>query len=215
MSNIRVLVADDQILIRDGIRIILDSQPDIEVVAAAESGSDALRLTREHRPDVVLLDIQMPDLSGIEVLKSIKREHPETIVLMLTTFDPDEYIFGAFENGADGYLLKDMSGEKLIGMVREAVSGNILIPAPIAARLIARIPREKRRLCLSDYNLTARETEIAGLIRSGCSNEKISRLLGIGLGTVKNYVSTLYSKLEVKNRQEAVRMISSLEGNVK
>lgn len=166
---------DDQALILDGIRVILDAQPDLRVMAVAETGTDAVRLVNEHRPDVMLLDIQLPDFSGIEALKRIKRDYPDTVVLMLTTFDPDEYIFGAFENGADGYLLKDMKGEKL----------------------------------------TARETEIAALIRSECSNEKIARKLGIRLGTTKNYISTHYSKLEVKTRQEAVRLISSLERDQK
>ena len=211
MPTIRVLIADDQTLILDGIRVILDAQPDIQVVAVAETGAQAVRLTQEHRPDVVLLDIQLPDFSGIEVLKIIKREYPEIVVLILTTFDPDEYIFGAFENGADGYLLKDMTGDRLVNMVREAASGNVLIPASIAARLIARIPRERRRTRLSDYNLTTRETEIAALLRSGCDNSKIARTLGIRLGTTKNYISTLYSKLEVRNRQEAARLLNSLE----
>jgi DNA-binding NarL/FixJ family response regulator len=209
---ISVLIADDQTLILDGIRVILNAQPDIRVVAAAQTGTDAMRLTGMHRPDVVLLDIQLPDCSGIDVLRRIKREYPKTVVLMLTTFDPDEYIFGAFENGADGYLLKDMTGDKLAAMVRDAAAGNILIPASVAARLIARIPRESRRASLSDYRLTAREAEIAGLIRAGYHNERIAKALGISMGTTKNYISTLYSTLEVKTRQDAVRLINSLEG---
>lgn len=211
MGKIRILLADDQSLIRDGIRVILDSQPDLEVVAAAETGAEAVEKAKDLQPDLILMDIRMPEFSGIEALKAIKSQRPETVVLMLTTFDPDEYIYGAFESGADGYLLKDMPGEQLISMVRYAAAGNILIPAPIAARLIARIPRETSRTRLSDYGLTLREREIAELLRIGCKNGKIAEKLGISHGTARNYISTLYSKLGVSNRREAVRLISSLK----
>jgi len=207
---IRVLIADDQPLVRDGIRIILDSQPDIEVVATTDNGQTAVELTRIHHPDLLLMDIQMPGMSGIEALKKIKADQPETIVLMLTTFDPDEYIFNAFENGADGYLLKDISGERLISLVRDAADGNILIPASIAARLIAVIPREQRRYSLKDYDLTQREMEIAALLSRGWRNDNIADTLKISIGTTKNYISTLYSKLQVKNRREAVCLLNSL-----
>lgn len=210
MEKIRILLADDQSLIRDGIRIILDSQHDMEVVATAETGTEAVEKAQALRPDLILMDIRMPACSGIEALKAIKSQRPEAVVLMLTTFDPDEYIYGAFESGADGYLLKDMPGEQLISMVRYAAAGNILIPAHIAARLIARIPREALKTRLSDYGLTQREREIAELIRIGSNNGKIAEKLGIAHGTVRNYISTLYSKLGVGTRREAVHLISSL-----
>jgi DNA-binding NarL/FixJ family response regulator len=210
MEKIRILLADDQSLIRDGIRIILDSQPDMEVVATAETGTEAVEKAEALQPALILMDIRMPACSGIEALKAIKSRRPETVVLMLTTFDPDEYIYGAFEGGADGYLLKDMPGERLISTVRYAAAGSILIPAPIAARLIARIPRDASKTRLSDYGLTKREQEIAELIRNGCRNGKIAEKLGISHGTARNYISTLYSKLGVATRREAVRLISGL-----
>lgn len=211
MSKIKVVIADDQNLICDGIRIILDSQPDIEVVAIAENGQKAVEFVTAYKPDVVLLDIKMPVMTGIEALKEIKAKDPKTVVLMLTTFDPDEYIIGAFRNGADGYLLKDTTGDKLAEAIRNAFNGNVTIPASIAARIIAHIPKETIKKSLSDYGLTQRELEIAELITKGYSNVKISQALGISLGTVKNYISTIYSKLEVSNRQDAIYIIKWLK----
>ena len=211
MSDVRILIADDQLLIRDGISIILSAEPGLQVVGAAENGEAAVQLTRSLGPDLVLLDIEMPVMSGIEALKIIKKERPETIVLMLTTFDPDEYIFGAFENGADGYLLKDLSGKQLVDRVRDAATGDILIPASIAARLIAQIPKEPHRKSLEDYGLTGREMEIAGYVKRGYHNDKIARTLQISQGTTKNYISSLYSKLEVKNRKEAICLMNSMD----
>lgn len=211
MENIRVLIADDESLIREGIRIILDSQPDIEVAACAETGSEAVRQALALKPDVVLMDIKMPDMSGLEALRGIKRGCPKTVVLMLTTFDPDEYILEAFRSGADGYLLKDVSGDRLCAAIRDAHAGNVTIPAAVAARLIAQIPNEARKKTLSDFGLTLREAEIARLVSKGYSNESIAQAMGISLGTVKNYVSTLYSKLEVKNRREAILIITGLK----
>jgi len=207
MNKIRVIIADDQNLICEGIRIILDSQPDIEVIAAANNGLEAVELVASLNPDVVLMDIEMPVMNGIEALKHIKEKQPKTVVLMLTTFDPDHYIIGAFRNGADGYLLKDTSGEKLAGTIRESLSGNIIIPAAIAGRIIAQIPKDSQYKNQPDYNLTQRETEVADLMAKGYSNGRISEALGISMGSVKNYISTIYSKLQVGSRQEAILMI--------
>lgn len=211
MENIRVLVADDQQLICEGIRIILDSQPGIEVVAVAHNGKNTVEYVTIYQPDVVLMDIQMPGMSGIEALKEIKEQYPQTVVLMLTTFDPDDYIIGAFRNGADGYLLKDTSGAKLAAAIRDAFAGNVTLPASIAARIIAQVPQEISKSSLDDYNLTLREKEIANLIGKGYNNEKIAQALGITLGTVKNYISTLYSKIEVDNRREAILILKGLK----
>lgn len=211
MSKIRIVIADDQNLICDGIRIILDSQPDMEVVGIADNGQKAVEFVNACLPDVALLDIRMPVMSGIEALKEIKAKHPKTVVLMLTTFDPDEYIISAFKNGADGYLLKDTTGDRLIEAIRNAFNGNVTIPVSIASRIIAHIPKEIRKSSLADYGLTQREIEIANLIASGYNNEKISQALGISLGTTKNYICMIYSKFEVKRRQEAICLIKGLE----
>lgn len=210
LNRIKVIVADDQLLICDGIRIILDSQPDMEVVATADNGWAAVQLVVEHQPDVVLMDIQMPGRSGIDALKEIKARYPDTRVLMLTTFDPDDYILDSFRNGADGYLLKDLSGEKLVSTIRDAHLGNVTIPASIAARIIAHIPKELHKKNLFDFGLTQRETEIAELLAKGYLNDNIAQTLEISLGTVKNYISSLYSKLHVKNRREAIYVIKSM-----
>jgi DNA-binding NarL/FixJ family response regulator len=211
MQRIKVLIADDQLLIRDGIRIILDSDPDMEVLDTVSNGREAIDAARKLNPDVVLMDIQMPQVSGIEALREIKAQRPETVVLMLTTFDPDEYILGSFRYGADGYLLKDLSGERLKQSIRDAYAGYSTIPVSIAARLIAQIPVDTRRKSLLDYGLTGRELEIADLLAQGYRNETIAQTLQISLGTVKNYVSNIYSKLEVSNRQQAVMLVSALK----
>ena len=213
MDNIRIVVADDQQLICEGIRIILSSQPGIEVIATAGSGAEAVAYVQEMKPDVALLDIQMPGMSGFEALREIKEKSPYTKVLILTTFDPDNYIIEAFRSGADGYLLKDMTGDKLAAAIRDAHAGNVTIPASIAARIIAQLPVENRRKTLAAYGLTQREQEIAGLIAKGVLNHKIAETLNISLGTVKNYVSTLYSKLEVKSRSEAILIITGMRGS--
>ncbi|MEI6578461.1 MAG: response regulator transcription factor [Eubacteriales bacterium] len=207
MKKIRVIIADDQNLICEGIQIILNSQPDIEVIAAANNGLQTVELVSTLLPDVVLMDIEMPVMNGIEALKEIKEKYPKTIVLMLTTFDPDNYIISAFKNGADGYLLKDTSGEKLANTIREALSGNIIIPAAIAGRIIAQIPKENQFKRRTEFTLTQRESEVAELMAKGYSNVKISQTLGISMGSVKNYISTIYSKLQTSNRQEAILVI--------
>lgn len=211
MDKIKVLVADDQLLICDGIRIILNSHKDIEVIATVNSGRAAVESTLANEPDVVLMDIQMPEMSGIEALKVIKAKRPRTVVLMLTTFDPDEYILGAFRNGADGYLMKDLSGDRLAMAIRDAYAGNSTMPVSIAARLIAQIPKDTRKKSLADYGLTAREMEIADLIAQGYLNDHIVQALGISLGTVKNYISTIYAKLQVSNRRQASLLIAGLK----
>lgn len=210
MNKIKVIVADDQLLICDGIRIILDSQPDMEVIATADNGRTALDLVTDYQPDVVLMDIEMPKMSGIDALKEIKAKFPQTKVLMLTTFDPDEYILESFRNGIDGYLLKDLSADKLASAIRNAFAGNVTIPAPIAARIIAHIPEENRKSSLWEFGLTQREVEISELISKGYLNNQIAQTFEISLGTVKNYISSIYSKLEVNNRREAIYVIVGL-----
>lgn len=211
MREIKILIADDQRLICEGISIILESTPDIRVVATAYSGREAVAATLKHQPDVVLMDIQMPELTGIEALKEIKSARPQTVVLMLTTFDPDEYILTSIQNGADGYLMKDLSGERLASAIRDAYVGNVIIPASIAARLITRLPANAARKCLGDYGLSAREQEIAELIAQGYDNQALSKSLGLSVGTVKNYASTIYAKLEVDGRQQAALLIAALK----
>lgn len=181
------------------------------MVATAGNGRAAVESALTRQPDVVLMDIQMPELSGIEALKLIKAKRPQTVVLMLTTFDPDAYILESFRNGADGYLIKDLSGDRLAMAIRDAYAGNSTIPVSIAARLIAQIPKETRKKSLADYGLTARESKIASLIAQGYLNETIAQTLGISIGTVKNYISSIYAKLEVNNRQQAILLIAGLK----
>lgn len=203
MNQITVLLADDQTIIRDGLRAILETYPDILVVAEAVNGADAYEQVKAHRPQVVLMDIRMPKIGGVEATRLIKQDFPETAILILTTFDDDESILGALTHGASGYLLKDISGAKLADAIREAGRGSVILPCNIAAKITQHIGRQgKPKLTLEDF--TEREQEIISLIMQGRSNREIAEELFLSVGTVKNYVSQIYSKVGVSDRANAV-----------
>lgn len=210
---IRILIADDQTLMRDGLKTILELEDDMEVAGVCENGSRAFELCGELHPDVVLMDIRMPIMNGVESVKLIKKDYPEIAVIMLTTFDDEEYIVDALSNGACGYLLKDMSGDRLIDAIRDAVKGNLLIPSVIAAKLAARLARNtsqpQSNQLKTDLDLSERELEIASLLAKGYSNRQISSELYITEGTVKNYISSIYSKIDISDRTKAVLFLKS------
>lgn len=203
MNQITVLLADDQTIIRDGLRALLGTYPDITVVAEAGNGTDAYEQTKIHRPQVVLMDIRMPQMGGVEATRLIKQDFPETAVLVLTTFDDDESILGAITHGASGYLLKDISGAKLADAIRDAVSGSIILPGNIAAKITKHIGRQnKPKMTPSDF--TQREIDIIRLLLQGKSNQEIAQTLFLTVGTVKNYISQIYSKAGISDRANAV-----------
>ncbi|GAA3420723.1 response regulator transcription factor [Streptosporangium vulgare] len=210
--TIRVLLADDQAMIRASLRIILEDQPDITVVAEAGDGVEAIEQARRTRPDVCLVDVQMPRLDGIEVARALA--DAPTRVVMVTTFDLDEYVHGALRCGAAGFVLKDAGPVLLVEAVRAAYTGDALISPSITLRLLRHLSgRGARTDALTDaltgarvpaQPLTARETEIVQAIGRGRTNQEIADQLFISLSTVKGYVSGIMTKLGLRNRVEIV-----------
>ncbi|WP_032120636.1 response regulator transcription factor [Clostridium amazonitimonense] len=203
---IRVLIADDQTLMRDGLKTILDLEDDIEVVATCENGEQAIEQAIKLHPDVILMDIRMPVMNGVESVKKIKTSLPKIAVIMLTTFDDDEYIVEALSNGASGYLLKDIPADKLIEAIRDSLKGQLFIPTNIAAKLVAKLSNKEnsKEVLKKKLDLSEREIEVSSLLIEGHSNKQIAAKLFISEGTVKNYISNIYSKIGISDRTKAV-----------
>ncbi|MDQ2587033.1 response regulator [Saccharothrix yanglingensis] len=200
--SVRVVVADDQELVRAGFAMILDAQPDIEVVAEAGDGAQAVAAVREHRPDVVLMDVRMPGVDGIEAARAVSGE---TRVLMLTTFDADEHVFAALRAGASGFLLKDVRRDDLAHAVRVVAAGESLLSPSVTRRLIARFtsPTPVEVSGRLDV-LTARERETLALIARGLSNAEIAAEMVVTEHTVKTHVGNVLAKLGLRDRVQAV-----------
>jgi DNA-binding NarL/FixJ family response regulator len=210
-SPLRVLIADDQALVRAGFRMILEAQPDIEVVAEAVDGEVAVDLTRRHRPDVVLMDIRMPGLDGLEATRRLvdAEASPAPRIVILTTFDLDEYVYAAIQAGAAGFLLKDVSPEHLVGAVRTVAVGDALLAPSITRRLIERYARSSSGIAeVLDVLglLTPREIEVFRLVARGLSNAEIAEQLVVTEATVKTHVAGILGKLGLRNRAQAVAL---------
>lgn len=204
--TIKVLLADDQQVIRAGLGMILNAQPDIEVIAEAEDGAQAVALVRKRRPDVCLLDIRMPKLDGIEATRLLAGpgvEDPVPVVI-ITTFDMDEYVYGALKAGASGYLLKDAGAELLAQAVRAAASGDALIAPNITKRLLSKFAATDpaNPAVQPTEGLTQREEEVLSGVAQGLTNQEVAALLHISLSTVKTHLANLMQKLGVRNRVE-------------
>jgi DNA-binding NarL/FixJ family response regulator len=202
----RVLIADDQALVRAGFRVMLEAQPGLEVVGEAGDGREAIEAVRVLRPHVVLMDIRMPAVDGIEATRRIVRERMSPRVLILTTFDLDEYVYEALRAGAAGFLLKDAGRDELIHAVRVVAAGEALLAPSITRRLIedyaGRPPARDRPVKLAD--LTPRELEVLRLIARGLSNADIARTLVVGDATVKTHITRIFAKLGLHDRAQAV-----------
>ncbi len=203
---IRVLIADDQELVRTGFRVILNSEPDMKVVGEASDGRETIEAASKLRPEVVLMDIRMPNLDGIEATRQIAKGEHAPRVLILTTFDLDEYVYEALRAGASGFLLKDAGANELLHAVRVVAAGEALLSPSITRRLIedyARRPpaREQPR---AFAELTPRELEVLRLIARGLSNSDIAHQLVVGDATVKTHVARIFSKLHIHDRAQAV-----------
>jgi DNA-binding NarL/FixJ family response regulator len=210
MSDIRIVLCEDQTLVRDGLRTILGLQPGMEVVGEAADGEQAVRRTLELRPDIVLMDIQMPMRSGVEATALIMAARPETRVIVLTTFDYDDYVFEAIKAGAMGYLLKDVPARELIDVVRRVHAGESFIQPNVASKLLLEFGRRQRPAqsppSAQTDDLTERERDVLTLLAEGRSNRDIGASLHLAESTVKNHVSNILSKLHAANRTHAVTL---------
>jgi len=221
MDKIRVLIADDQTLMRDGLKTILELEGNIEVVALAKDGVEALELCSETSPQVVLMDIRMPNMDGVQCTKLIKETYPNIVILILTTFDDEEFIVKALSNGATGYILKDIEGDGLTKAVQDAYKGAFILPSKIAIKLAGKIAKDYSEYTeksdkkdeaklLNSLGLSEKEIEIAKMLAQGFTNKQIASSLYISGGTVKNYVSNVYSKIGISDRTAAAIYIKSL-----
>ena len=206
--SIRVVVADDQEIVREGFAALLATQPDLAVAGTAADGEEAVRMCRTEHPDVVLMDVRMPGLDGIEATRQLTSdgdEHPR--VLMLTTFDLDEYVYDALAAGASGFLLKDVTAEQLFEAVRVVAAGEALLAPAVTRRLIAEFARLRPQLPTQPERLrelTPRETEVLRLVAEGLSNAEIAERLVVTKETVKTHVSRILAKLDLRDRSQAV-----------
>jgi two-component system, NarL family, response regulator LiaR len=207
MNKIRIIIADDHAIVREGTRTLLERENDLEVVGEASDGEEAVRLIKELKPDVAILDISMPKLNGIEVTRQIKPILPSTAVLILSAYDNDEYVFALLEAGAAGYLLKDASGHEVVEAVRSVHEGESVLHPVIARKVIQRtIPgynrnNEKEKL---DAELSDREMQVLKLAAKGLSNKDIGDSLNISIRTVQGHLNSIFNKISVGSRTEAI-----------
>lgn len=204
---IKVVLADDQKIVREGIKMILSLYDEIEVIAEAENGKELINLLQDIQPDVILMDIRMPIIGGVEATKIIKQANKNIKIIILTTFNEDEYIFKAIRNGADGYLLKDVGSEYIVRAIKSAYNGGMLLAPEVTTKVIKAFNSivDSNEYYIQDNKLellTTRELDVVKLISQGKNNKEISKALYITEGTVKNYVTRILSKLELKSRTE-------------
>jgi len=206
MDRIKVLLAEDHVVVREGTRQLLEHEPDMEVVGEAGDGEEAIELTTKLRPHVVIMDIAMPKLNGIEATKQIKTLHPATAVLILTAYDNDQYIFALLEAGAAGYLLKNVRGRDLIEAVRAVYAGESVLYPTIAHRVISRLvsPVSSPVEAKITEPLSEREMEVLKLAANGISNKDIAERLFLSPRTVQAHLGNIFNKLSVGSRTEAV-----------
>lgn len=202
-----VIIVDDQDLMQQGLSMILSKDETIQVVGLGSNGKEALSLCEAHQIDVVLMDIRMPEMNGVEATKIIREKHPETKILILTTFNDDEFIFGSLKNGASGYLLKDASPEEIIHAIKTVYEGGTLINPDVATKVVQRLSEEKETTPIPKTDdritvLTAREKDICHNLGEGLNNKEIGDILYISEGTVKNNITKILDKLELRDRTQ-------------
>ena len=213
MNRIRVLVVDDQTELANEISAVLATDASLQVVGMACDGFDALEKISTTNPDVVLMDIRMPNMNGVVATSRIKTKYPNIKVLILTTFDDSDYILNAINNGASGYLLKDMGGGALISAIKNAYDGDTILPSKIARRIAdaaMHVAADREIKLMRAFMLSEREIEIALMMYEGFTNRQISTALSLSEGTTRNYVSSIYVKTGCENRAEAIDAIKAV-----
>ena len=214
-QKIKVMLADDQNELAEELKIVLETDENIEVVGIAKDGFDAFEKMPGLLPDVVLMDIRMPNMNGVVATRRIKSEYPNVKVVVLTTFDDSDYILNAINNGASGYLLKDIGGAALINAVKNAYAGDTILPAKIARHITdaAKMVSADREIKLARaFGFSDREVEIALMMYEGFTNRQISAALKLTEGTTRNYISSIYIKTKSENRAEAVQAVKAVLG---
>jgi DNA-binding NarL/FixJ family response regulator len=205
MSKIKILLAEDHAVVRQGTRELLERESDLEVVAEAGDGEEAVQLAARHQPDVAIMDIAMPKLNGIEATRQIKASHPATAVLVLTAYDNDQYVFAVLEAGAAGYLLKDVHAEELIKAVRAVYAGESVLHPVIARKVINHFaPITAKREESAQEPLTEREMQVLKLAARSMTNQEIAHELALSVRTVQSHLSNIFGKMQVGSRTEAV-----------
>jgi DNA-binding NarL/FixJ family response regulator len=213
IDKIRVLVVDDQTELANEISAVLATDPALQVVGTACDGFNALEKIPTTQPDVVLMDIRMPNMNGVVATSRIKTRFPNVKVLILTTFDDSEYILNAINNGASGYLLKDMGGSALIGAIKNAYDGDTILPSKIARRIAdaaIHVAADREIKLMRAFGLSDREVEVALMMYEGFTNRQISSALSLSEGTTRNYVSSIYVKTGCENRSAAIEAIKAV-----
>ena len=215
MEKIRVLLVDDHALFREGLAAVISSQPNMEIVGNANDGLEAVIKAQELKPDLILMDIQMPTMDGLESTRQIKQILPDTTIVVLTVRDDDVKLFEALKSGAQGYLLKDIRSHKMVEMLQSAIKGEAAITPSLAGRVLA----EFRRMSLhqadslntvrDDNSLTERELEVLSLVAKGASDKEVAEKLVVSLNTVKTHIRSILAKLRVDSRKEAAKLAHS------
>lgn len=210
MDKIKILIVDDQALMRDGLKTIIGLEDNLEVIGTLKNGQEAVEFCMKTVPDLILMDIRMPVMDGVESTKIIKSQYPNTVILILTTFNDDDYIVEALAFGASGYILKDIEGDDLIRAINDAHKGSFMLPSQVAIKIAKKLSQSsivsvEDKKSLADFS--EREIEIAKMLALGFNNKQISNSLCISEGTVKNYISNIYSKLGTSDRTAAALTI--------
>lgn len=208
MKPVRVLLADDHALFREGLAGIIGAQPDMRVVGEAGDGLEALVKAQELKPDLILMDVQMPGMDGLEATRQIKQVLPETVIVMLTIRDDDEELFEALKNGVQGYLLKEISSEEMLAMLRNALRGDAALSPALAGRVLMEFRRLSKHDAVEeddDSGLTEREQQVLLKVMEGATDKEIAAALNVSLNTVKTHIRNILSKLHVHTRREAAK----------
>lgn len=217
-EDMKVFITDDDSFFLSAIQLIIDAEAGMTVVGTAENGIEALRKIRQLQPDLVLMDIKMPKMNGIEAIKHLRRDFPEMLIVILSTFNEEEYIIEGLANGASGYLIKGMDISKLMATIRDISNGQFILPVEVATKLakfsLHQISKEKKELpehITASNSYTNKECDIMKLLAQRFSHKEIATKLYISEGTLRNYMTTIYEKLGVKNRSEAIELLTKQE----